>query len=116
MNVTGYGDGRVYNHGGLTVGQAEADSSTASRITPKSNDTLMTPGIIVNTDAGAVIEQSKIDTEQNAIGPSYAEYKLIKFPYDVYLRNTDAASPAAGKPQLFKAGHHGSTLITEKWC
>ena len=114
INVTGYGDGRTYNHGGLTVGQTETDSSTASRIIPKSNDVLMTPGIIVNSEHGAYVDKTKIDmevdsegnsiNEQNAIGPSYAEYKLIKFPYDVYLQNTDAASPAAGKPQLLKAG------------
>ena len=114
INVRGYGDGITYNHGGLTVHGTENDSNTGSRINPKSNNDLMKPGIIINTPSGAVIDKNKIDMlvdaegnsidERNAIGPSFAEYKLIKFPYDVYLQDTDAESPAAGKPQLFKAG------------
>ncbi len=38
------------------------------------------------------------ETEENSIGPAFAEYKLIRFPYDVYYR------PSSGTPILFKAG------------
>lgn len=47
------------------------------------------------------------ETEENSYGPTFAEMKLIKFPYDVYLLNTDkgdATRQQKGEPQLFKAG------------
>lgn len=47
-----------------------------------------------------------IETEENSYGPTFAEMKLIKFPYDVYLLNTDkgdASRQQKGEPQLFKA-------------
>ena len=99
--ATGYGNGKAYNHGGLTANagsQPEIDATPTlnggkpSRIEPKSEDVVSKEGILDNRK-----------TEKEAVGPSFAEYKLVKFPYDVYLISTDAASPAAGKPQLFKA-------------
>ena len=47
------------------------------------------------------------ETEENFYGPTFAEMKLIKFPYDVYLLNSDkgdATRQQKGAPQLFKAG------------
>lgn len=47
------------------------------------------------------------ETEENSYGPTFAEMKLIKFPYDVYLLNPDngdATRQQKGAPQLFKAG------------
>lgn len=48
-----------------------------------------------------------VETEENSYGPTFAEMKLIKFPYDVYLLNPDKGDTTRqqkGAPQLFKAG------------
>lgn len=48
-----------------------------------------------------------VETEENSYGPTFAEMKLIKFPYDVYLLNPDkgdATRQQKGAPQLLKAG------------
>lgn len=100
IDAKGYGNSKAYNHGGLTANvssQPEKDANEllwgfSSRIEPKSADVLATEGILDNRKL-----------EKDAIGPSFAEYKLVRFPYDVYLINTDETSPSAGKPQLFKA-------------
>ncbi len=47
------------------------------------------------------------ETEENSYGPTFAEMKLVKFPYDVYLLNPDkgdATRQQKGAPQLLKAG------------
>lgn len=118
----GYGNNKAYNHKGLTANGDETNDTypgTPSRIQPKSNDVFMTPGIIKNIPGGAVVDKTKVDTidqatmersDKNAIGPSFAEYKLIRFPYDVYLvgtvdnaGNVTKTSLLEEKPHLLKA-------------
>ena len=116
----------IYNHGGLTANGAETVDTgdvNTSRVQKKSKNELATPGIIKNTTVDAEtnekeykVDKSKMDTDpdsdegdQYAIGPAFAEYKLIRFPYDVYLTNADKdkysspTSPDKGEPQLFRA-------------
>ena len=102
-NATGYGNGKSYNFGGLMINGTETNNNADVNMNSDSADNLMPLGIIVNTPSGAVIDQAKLaeyETEKNPKGPSFAEYKLIRFPFDVYLLNADLDG---GKPVLFKA-------------
>ena len=88
---SGYGT-KDYNHNGLLA------NDTNKLIKDKSdalNDKLMTP---------LMYQQ---ETEEKSIGPAFAEYKLIKFPYDVYLVSGDNGT-SAGKNIAPK---DGSTLF-----
>lgn len=121
----GYSEGKPYNHGGLTANmdsEPENDATPAlndgksSRIEPKSDNNFMPQGIITHNGEDWIVDTTKIDNEQYAVGPSFAEYKLIKFPYDVYLIGASKCEENTGSnivysqenvigatPHLFKA-------------
>lgn len=104
LGAKGYGGTKAYNHEGLTANGGENDADLAlwgftSRIEPKSADEFATEGILNNRKS-----------EQEAIGPSFAEYKLVRFPYDVYLIGSSEEDGTISKelvkdkkPHLFKA-------------
>ncbi len=103
---------KEYNNKGLTlpwqksgVTYEETTDDSGKRVSNKSLDALMPGGIIENLAAGTVINQTALaayETEQDSMGPAFAEYKLIRFPFDVYLLEPDA-SLATNGPVLFKA-------------
>lgn len=82
-DYAGYGNNKTYNHGGLKA----KERTEETRLAKKSEDVLLKAG--------------EVETEENAIGPSFAEHKLVRFPYDVYLTNVD--STISEEPKLFKA-------------
>lgn len=73
-----------YNTYGLGI-------ETDDRLIEKSKykDKLNTENIFNNSGENTSIIEANMKSEKNAIGPSFAEFKLIKFPYDVYLINNE---------------------------
>ena len=76
------------------------------KINIKSNNELVSGDLIKNEIVGGKVETKVVnpETEKDAVGPAFAEYKLIRFPYDVYLLNADETKYKK-EPQLFKANH-----------
>ena len=77
-SAKGYGN-RNYNAKGLVTGSEETKNSTYMTNKNNAANTPMNRTAILT------------ETERNAIGPSFAEYVIVKFPYDVYLMNTAMA-------------------------
>ncbi|MBQ8300140.1 MAG: hypothetical protein IJX99_09915 [Clostridia bacterium] len=86
---TGYGT-KDYNHNGLLA------NDTNKLIKDKSD--ALNNKVITK-------EMYAAETEEKSIGPAFAEYKLIKFPYDVYLVSGDNGTNKNVAPK------DGSTLL-----
>lgn len=95
ISSTGYGN-RNYNVDGTKANDTNG-TANADRMSKNYQD-------MITED---YLKKYGTETEENSYGPTFAEQKLIKFPYDVYLLNPDlgdATRQQKGEPQLLKAG------------
>lgn len=97
-NNKGYNINEINNKGLINVNDNDAIDSI---LAGKSRDILYK------------IEMYNNETEEKSIGPSFAEYKLIKFPYDVYLTNAEEGTVLFTKDMWYNLYEYLKPSVTD---